>query len=824
MNHLSTNPQLELANNLLEYTGTHLFLTGKAGTGKTTFLRNLQQHSPKRMVVVAPTGVAAINAGGVTIHSFFQLNFAPFVPGTKMSREFFRFNKEKINIIRSLDLLVIDEISMVRADLLDAVDYVLRSFRRKETPFGGVQLLMIGDMQQLAPVIKDDEWRLLSHYYESLFFFNSHALKKTLYACVELKTVYRQSDEAFINMLNRIRENKIDNDLLHELNKRYQPNFNPSNEEGYIILTTHNAQAQRINSEKLKKLNEKSFIYEAKITGNFPEYSFPTDARLELKKGTQVMFVKNDPLPDKRYYNGKIGIITRIDDNRIEVQGENDLSPIVVEKLEWNNIKYIINPESKELEEHTEGVFEQYPLKTAWAITVHKSQGLTFEKAIIDASDSFAHGQVYVALSRCKTLEGMVLSSLVTTGSVIRSQDIDTFIHYAEEKEPNEQAFLNLRKTYFAEMLFDQFSYSEIQTAFFTMRRLLDEYFWNLYPELTAQYKQTETILRSEILQVSEQFRIQLQQLLTETEQPEENLFLQERIKKAAVYFSEKTSFVLLELLNKTVVDTDSKEIRKKVNDAFLFLQTEIRKKQKTLEVCQTGFSVPAYLNAKAKAAIEDEETPKGKKKEKTSKESLPKASVPKDILHPELYAQIRSWRSKLALEQNVPAYIILSQMALIGVTNLLPQDSAQLIQIPGIGKMTLARYGEEILQMVQQGIRQYGYEVTEQTLAYETIQPKEKELKPNTNEQSFLLFEQGKSIEEIAKERSYAVSTIESHLLPYVKNGDIPLEKLVDPDKIKAIKNVLQQKTDATTLTEIKEALGDDYSWADIRFVKAVQ
>ncbi len=828
MNHLSTNPQLELANNLLKYTGTHLFLTGKAGTGKTTFLRNLQQYSPKRMIVVAPTGVAAINAGGVTIHSFFQLSFAPFIPGTKLSKDFFRFGKEKINIMRSLDLLVIDEISMVRADLLDAIDYVLRHFRRSEKPFGGVQLLMIGDMQQLAPVVKDDEWSLLSNYYVSPFFFNSQALKKTPYVCVELKTVYRQSDEAFINMLNCIRENKVDDALLQELNKRYQPNFNPANEEEYIILTTHNAQAQRINSEKLKRINDKSFTFEAKITGNFPEYSFPTDARLELKKGTQVMFVKNDPSPEKRYYNGKIGIITQISDNRIEVQSEKDASPIVVEKLEWANVKYIIDPETKELKEEEEGVFEQYPLKTAWAITVHKSQGLTFEKAIIDANASFAHGQVYVALSRCKTLEGMVLSSPVTISSVIRSRDIDEFVHYTEEKEPDDRAFQDLRRTYFTEMLFEQFSYSEIQASFFAMRRVLDEYFWNLYPALVTQYKQAESTLRNEIIQVSEQFRLQLQRLLPETENPEENAFLQERIKKAAVYFSEKTNLILQELLNKTVVDTDSREIRKKFNEVFSFLHTEIRKKKKTLEICQAGFSVPAYLNAKAKATIEDEEKPKAKKKEKMTKESLSKVVVPKDILHPELYSQLRSWRARLAEEQNVPAYIILSQMALMGITNLLPQDATQLIRIPGVGKVTIERYGGEILQAVQQCIRQYGYEISEQLIVYEEESQK-KELsrkdsaKINTKEQSFQLFEQGMSIEEIAKERSYAVSTIEGHLLPYVKSGDIPLTKLVAPGKIETIKKALQQKTDATTLTEIKELLGDDYSWAELRFVKAV-
>ncbi len=724
MDHLSTNPQLELANNLLKYTGTHLFLTGKAGTGKTTFLRNLQLHSPKRMIVVAPTGVAAINAGGVTIHSFFQLSFAPFVPGMKLSKDFFRIGREKINIMRSLDLLVIDEISMVRADLLDAVDYVLRHFRRSEKPFGGVQLLMIGDMQQLAPVVKEDEWSMLSNYYESPFFFNSQALKKTPYVCVELKTVYRQSDEVFVNMLNRIRENRIDNDLLQELNKRYQPGFNPANEEGYIILTTHNSQAQRINSEKLKQINDRSFIYEAKITGNFPEYSFPTDARLELKKGTQVMFVKNDPSPEKRYYNGKIGIITQISENRIEVQGEKDASPIVVEKLEWANMRYIIDPQTKELREEEEGVFEQYPLKTAWAITVHKSQGLTFEKAIIDANASFAHGQVYVALSRCKSLEGMVLSSPVSASSVIRSRDIDAFVQYAEEKEPNYQVFQHLRNTYFAEMLFEQFSYSEMQSSFFAMCRVLDEYFWNLYPELTAQYKQTGTIFRSEIIQVSEQFKVQLQRLLSEAENPEENTFLQERIKKAAAYFFEKTNSVLQELMDRTVVDTDSREIRKKFNEVLLFLQTEIRKKRDTLDVCRAGFSVPVYLNAKAKAVIGDENPQKGKKKEKaakeTAKETVSKVVVPKDILYPELYSRLRSWRARLAEEQNVPAYVVLSQMALMGVANLLPQDSAQLIQIPGVGKVTLERYGEEILKIVQQSIRQYGYNVPGQMIVYE--------------------------------------------------------------------------------------------------------
>jgi len=600
---------------------------------------------------------------------------------------------------------------MVRADLLDAVDYVLRHFRRNQQPFGGVQLLMIGDLEQLAPVVKDDEWSLLKSHYETPFFFDSQALKKTSYVCVELKTVYRQSNEDFINILNRIREKKADQTLLQDLNKRYLPNFNPNNDEGYITLTTHNIQAQRINSNRLAKINDKSYIYEARIAGNFPEYSFPTDEKLELKKGAQVMFVKNDPSPEKRYYNGKIAIITRIENNLIETQSKEDERPIIVEKVEWSNMKYTIDPDTKELQEEEEGSFEQYPLKTAWAITIHKSQGLTFDKAIIDANSSFAHGQVYVALSRCRTLEGLVLSSPVNARSIIRSENIDNFARYTEENEPNEQKYLSLRKEYFEKMLVEQFSFNIAQTRFNSIRWLLNDHFKNLYPELLNQYIQADERFKEDILSVSEKFQSQLQQILSKTENPEENNFLQERIKKAAPYFLEKINLILQNLLDKTVVETDNKETRKIVNNALDLLQTEIRQKQKTLEVCLNGFNVPNYLETKSKAAIEDENLKK-KKKEKSAKGTFSKAYVPEDILHKELYEQLRSWRNELAQSQNVPVYIILSQMALIGITNLLPQTSKQLLQIPGVGKGILSRYGEEILEMVQDSISEFGYEV----------------------------------------------------------------------------------------------------------------
>ena len=321
---MENNPELQLAWQFIENTGTHLFLTGKAGTGKTTFLRRLKEHTPKRMVILAPTGIAAINAGGVTIHSFFQLSFAPFVPETTFnsSQTHYRYSKEKRNIIRSMDLLVIDEISMVRADLLDAVDATLRRYRDREKPFGGVQLLMIGDLQQLAPVVKDNEWELLRKHYETPYFFASHALKETAYMTIELKKVYRQSDTFFLSLLNKIRENKADDEVLNELNRRYQPGFQPQKEEGYIRLTTHNNQAQRVNDCELASLPGKAYHFSAEIEGDFPEYSYPADKLLTIKEGAQIMFLKNDPSSEKRYYNGMIGEVVAVNETGIVVRGK----------------------------------------------------------------------------------------------------------------------------------------------------------------------------------------------------------------------------------------------------------------------------------------------------------------------------------------------------------------------------------------------------------------------------------------------------------------------------------------------------------------------
>lgn len=422
------NFELDVARFIVEKTDMSLFLTGKAGTGKTTFLREVVRYTKKKCIVLAPTGIAAVNAGAMTIHSFFQFGLGPFVQGVIEPKSDFRINKSKLELIRHLQLLIIDEVSMVRADLMDHIDVELRRIRRNSKPFGGVQLLMIGDLQQLPPIAHGGEDELLRQYYKTLYFFSSAALKSMKYSCIELKNVYRQTDRHFIDILNHARDCTLTSQDISDLNARYIPGFSPKPEDGYIRLMTHKRQVDYVNETELEKLDSKPYTFVAAVTGTFPEESYPTANSLTLKKGVQVMFIKNDP--ERRFINGTLGAVKSIDKNSIAVRLAESGTVIDVEPMEWQNIRYQFDEESKEISSKQIGRFKQYPLKAAWAITVHKSQGLTFEKAIIDVHAAFSPGQAYVALSRCRTLDGLVLSSPVSASVFMRDNAVDAYMNY----------------------------------------------------------------------------------------------------------------------------------------------------------------------------------------------------------------------------------------------------------------------------------------------------------------------------------------------------------------------------------------------------------
>ncbi|MBR4899235.1 MAG: AAA family ATPase [Prevotella sp.] len=621
------NTELRTAWDFVEHTGRSIFLTGKAGTGKTTFLKTVVERSSKRSIVVAPTGVAAINAGGMTIHSFFQLPFSPFVPNAQIKSKF-DFGKEKRKIISSLDLLIIDEISMVRSDLLDAIDSVLRRFRDHYEPFGGVQLLMIGDLQQLTPVVTPEDERMLKQYYDTPYFFGSKALAQIDYVTIQLEKVYRQQDDTFLTLLNHIREGQPTSDDLSLLNARYQPVFIPKPEEGYIRLTTHNQIANSYNESELQKLPGRAFTYRAKIEGTFPEYSYPTAETLILKVGAQVMFVKNDPSGEHRYYNGRIGHVTLAEANRLLVYCPGDDEAIEVEPLEWENARYTLNDETREIETEVLGKFAQLPLRLAWAITIHKSQGLTFERAIIDASLSFAPGQVYVALSRCKTLEGMVLASRIPLQAIINDERVDDYISHQEEAAQRSiEQLPTLKDEYYRYLLMELFDFKDILYREEYLGRLINEFFYRSYTDIAELHKRALEDYKQQVIAVADKWRAMMQQMTITT--LHEEAFL-ERVKRSATYFEQ----TLNELLAKPLalvpdIKSQNKLAMKRLTENYGDLrQAWLSRRYLLQKLSEQTFTIAYYLRQKQHSLLDamDEQTlhqkttkasGKGKKKKK---------------------------------------------------------------------------------------------------------------------------------------------------------------------------------------------------------------
>lgn len=801
---IEINKEMQLAKKLIETTNENVFLTGNAGTGKTTFLNLLRTQTAKRMVVLAPTGVAAINAKGQTIHSFFQLPFTPFLPEYKKEKG--QIKKDKINIFRTIDLLVIDEISMVRADLLDAIDDRLREYRKqKYSPFGGVQCLFIGDLQQLPPVVRDEDWALMQKHYSTPFFFSSKALQESSYVTIELKKIYRQADEKFISILNEVRNNHLSMESLNELNKHYLPEYEPK--EGEIFLTTHNKIADAFNEKKLNELEEESNIYNAIIKDRFPESMYPVDESLELKIGAQVMFTRNNR--EANYYNGKIGTIIDLSEHKITIKCKEDAFPIVAERETWENTEIKIDKESKDQYEEVVGSFSQFPLRLAWAITIHKSQGLTFDRAIIDAIASFSHGQVYVALSRCKSLDGMVLKSPIKLESIITDLNVTRYMQYEGERAANiEEALPQLQKRYMIVLLNEMFDFTDIHQIFgrvFNMAQTGNP-LHNLMPKLcdlvSAEYKS----LTSEIVDVANKFRNQYTALVDAASNIYTDEHLQQRIKAAVGYFLGKLADIDIDIYNEDI-ELDNRSVEDAYNAQTAEFVKLVRVKIALLTAFkEQPFTTTSFLEARAKATLDIE----------MGKLERTKADMTVAGVDPVLQHRLTIWRSDKA--DGGPLAYVMSMKTLQEIAARLPKSTEDMKTIPGLGTKRITKYGDEIVKIVRQFIadkRDDKLTDEEKELMTKASSKKTKSSKsskssePDTYQKTLILFKEGKSIQEIVDERSLSLGTIENHLTKLVYNCELKAEDVINESHLNMIDKILSKKTEISIhdlRKEIKE------------------
>ncbi len=760
-----TSPQ-DFTQQFINQTNQSIFLTGKAGTGKTTLLRAIVDSTHKKTVIVAPTGIAALNAGGVTIHSFFLLPFAGFIPDHVQQNQIsshikfeskatlqrhIGFNKVKQNLIRNVELLVIDEVSMLRADLLDAMDWTLRNVRKNNTPFGGVQVLFIGDLLQLPPVVKPEEWSILSRYYKGIFFFNAHAVQESKPLYIELEKIYRQDDEQFISILNNLRNNRISESDREHLNQYVNPTFDAIENKGFITLTTHNVKADRINENALENLKETKYTYEADIKGEFPAHLFPLEANLNLKKGAQIIFIKNDTNFEKAFYNGKMGEISRLSKDEIEVCFPSENKKLLLDKYEWTNIKYKLNEGTGEIEEDIAGTFVHYPIKLAWAITVHKSQGLTFDKAVLDVSDVFAPGQAYVALSRLRSLNGLVLKSSFNLNGLRNDESV---VQFSENKTSNErlEQHLNLqRKVYLLNELEKCYDWYDYQTK------------WSLF-EISS------------------------------------------RKKIAKVKTSNDDSWILAQTQICQNAHENTKKFINQIHGIFANPNLDWEFLQNRSEAAHNHFytilDTQIYILLKHKLEASRVKGTKG------YLESLDEM-IELAMLHIQRMKRTKAIISTMVNGNELNKFAYTKDDMLI----YLQAKSAKIQH-----------------EMRTSNTNLYDLEDLETEIILKSIKAKkekadktEKVPKKDTYVQTLELIEQGLNIDEISKKRMFAKSTIEGHIARLILDEKLEISKVMTKERFSEIENIVGDLK-GKALSEIKEECEDRVSYGELKIYQAVK
>ena len=685
----------DFAKDIILNTDTTLFVTGRAGTGKTTLLRYVAESSQKNTVVVAPTGIAAINAGGVTIHSFFKLPFAPFIPSVIEAKKLIAGQKMRAefrSVIRSVDMIIIDEVSMLRADILDAIDVVLRHYRNSKFPFGGVQMVFFGDMYQLPPVCVNDEWFILKDYYSTPYFFSAKVFEKQEIVCLELDKIFRQRDEDFVEILNQVRNNNISKENFNRLNDRYNPDFDLENNQDFVVLTTHNAVSDDINESRLIDIDSKTFIFDAAIKGDFPEYLYPVEQQIVLKKGARVMFTANDHInPERLYYNGKMGTVVELEDNNVYVTCDGEDDPIQVNYETWENNTFSYNRKENSVDVKTIGTFTQLPLRLAWAITIHKSQGLTFQKVAIDAANSFTSGQVYVALSRCTSLDGIVLLSPINSNSIMVDSRIQRFSknNFNEDLLPD---FVNRKKRdTLCNMLIKLFSFNLLEVAVLDLKGYVTEFRAD-FSDYTPQMVENILSIVQDLSDVGTRFAVQLRKITNANDFS----LLNSRVNDAKKYFLQR-----LENLEKAMDITNVSTKKKERANKFSKFLNEVNKNlQETLFFLKNlddNISVEQFYMLRHEFVVEkvnynvyEEE-----------KEDANEQTVNSELIAV-IYSKLMAWRNNLAKELDIPSYLIFKKDTIMEMAQKMPDTKDKLLKINGVGKVKAGKYGQECIDIIK--------------------------------------------------------------------------------------------------------------------------